>query len=177
LLYLDADPQYSEWVGFVTDEGRWVRHGRSLALYGTLTDGRDLHLILAPLFQLSNYLVFELFGPVIEAVGQVALVALVIRGEVDLPLLIIYFSVFIVGGTVPSLMAIGLERTACPRFQRGGDLEGLAHYALLENLGYRQMTALWRLAGLWRALWGVRTWSGKSRRGRAAAAEEQAKAA
>ena len=61
-LYLDADPQYSEWVGFVTDEGRWVRHGRSLALYGTLIDGRDLHLVFAPLFQLSNYLVFELFG-------------------------------------------------------------------------------------------------------------------
>ncbi len=61
-LYLDADPQYSEWVGFITDEGRWVRHGRSLALQGNLADGRDLHLFLAPLFQLSNYLVFELFG-------------------------------------------------------------------------------------------------------------------
>jgi predicted membrane-bound mannosyltransferase len=61
-LYLDADPQYSEWVGFVTDEGRWVRHGRSLALHGNLADGRDLHLFIAPLFQLSNYLVFELFG-------------------------------------------------------------------------------------------------------------------
>jgi hypothetical protein len=62
LLYLDADPQPSEWVGFVTDEGRWVRHGRSLALYGNLTDGHSLHLFIAPLFQLSNYLVFELVG-------------------------------------------------------------------------------------------------------------------
>jgi Dolichyl-phosphate-mannose-protein mannosyltransferase len=61
-LYLDADPQYSEWVGFITDEGRWVRHGRSLALFGNLVDGRNLHLFLAPVFQLSNYFVFELVG-------------------------------------------------------------------------------------------------------------------
>jgi hypothetical protein len=71
-LYLDADPQYSEWVGFVTDEGRWVRHGRSLALYGNLADGRDLHLFLAPLFQLSNFLVFELFGVKIWAARMLA---------------------------------------------------------------------------------------------------------
>jgi hypothetical protein len=66
-LYLDADPQYSEWVGFITDEGRWVRHGRSLALFGNLADGRNLHLFLAPLFQLSNYFVFELVGVKISA--------------------------------------------------------------------------------------------------------------
>ena len=62
LLYLDADPGPSEWVGFVTDEGRWVRHARSLALYGNLTDDHNLHFFIAPLFQLSNYLVFELVG-------------------------------------------------------------------------------------------------------------------
>ena len=62
LLYLDADPGPSEWVGFVTDEGRWVRHARSLALYGNLSDGQSLHFFIAPLFQLSNYFVFELVG-------------------------------------------------------------------------------------------------------------------
>jgi hypothetical protein len=65
-------------------------------------------------------------------------------------------------------MAIALERSACPRFQRDNDLEGLTLYALLENLGYRQMNALWRVAGLWRALWGVRLWGERPRRGQAA---------
>jgi len=114
------------------------------------------------------HLILDLYGPVFEVAGQVALVVLMFRGDVDLPLFVIYFSVFIVGGTIPSLMAIALERSACPRFQRGSDLEGLAVSALLENLGYRQITALWRLAGLWRALWGVRTWGGNVRRERAA---------
>lgn len=124
------------------------------------------------------HLILDLFGPVFEVAGQVALVVLMFRGDLDLPLFIIYFSVFIVGGTIPSLMAIALERSACPRFQRGSDLEGLALYALLENLGYRQMTALWRLAGLWRALWGMRGVGGKVRSERAApSAKAEAKAA
>jgi len=62
--YLDADPRYYEWVGYITDEGRWVQHARNLALHGHLIDSASMnfHLFMAPLFQLSNYLVFELFG-------------------------------------------------------------------------------------------------------------------
>ena len=110
------------------------------------------------------HVVFELHGPVIETLGQITLVVLMVRGDLDLPLFVIYFSVFVVGGTIPSLMAVALERSACPRFRRSSDLEGLALYALLENIGYRQLSALWRLAGLWRALWRVRTWGGGRRR-------------
>jgi Dolichyl-phosphate-mannose-protein mannosyltransferase len=64
LLYLDADPYYYEWIGYITDEGRWVQHARSLALYGILPGGHahGLHLFLAPLFQLVHYLIFSLAG-------------------------------------------------------------------------------------------------------------------
>ena len=61
-LYLDADPYYYEWVGYVTDEGRWVQHGRSLALYGILIEGNGLHFFIAPLFELVNYALFQLAG-------------------------------------------------------------------------------------------------------------------
>jgi 4-amino-4-deoxy-L-arabinose transferase-like glycosyltransferase len=63
-LYLDSDPYYYDWVGYITDEGRWIQHARSLALYGTLFDSDllSLHLFLAPLFQLSNYVVFKIAG-------------------------------------------------------------------------------------------------------------------
>jgi cellulose synthase/poly-beta-1,6-N-acetylglucosamine synthase-like glycosyltransferase len=149
-------------------EALWFN--RELLLNGRLAVRQGLAFLF--------HLVFDLVGPLIETAGQVALVVLMFRGDLDLSLFIIYFSVFIVGGTVPSLMAIALERGACPRFQRGSDLESLAVYALFENVGYRQMTALWRLAGLWRALWGIRTWAGKPRRGRAApSADVEAKEA
>ena len=63
-LCLDADPRYYEWVGYITDEGRWIQHARNLALHGTLVDSSrmNFHLFMAPLFELSNYLVFELLG-------------------------------------------------------------------------------------------------------------------
>jgi hypothetical protein len=62
-VYLDADPHYYEWVGYITDEGRWIQHARSLAIQGILLDGNlHIHLFLAPLFQLTNYLVFEMAG-------------------------------------------------------------------------------------------------------------------
>lgn len=64
-LFLDADPYYYEWVGYITDEGRWVSNARSGALFGELfvfEQHRDLHFFLAPFFQLTNYVVFKLSG-------------------------------------------------------------------------------------------------------------------
>jgi 4-amino-4-deoxy-L-arabinose transferase-like glycosyltransferase len=62
-LFLDADPYYYEWAGYITDEGRWVENARSLALFGELFgQNPTLHFHLAPLFQLTNYIIFELGG-------------------------------------------------------------------------------------------------------------------
>jgi hypothetical protein len=63
-IYLDADPYYYEWAGYITDEGRWVQHARSWALHGTLVGPylTNIHFVFAPLFQLSNYLVFKMLG-------------------------------------------------------------------------------------------------------------------
>jgi len=60
-LYLDADPDYSEWTWYITDEGRWTTHARGFALFGpTFQANWALHLYLAPLYQLSNYVIFSL---------------------------------------------------------------------------------------------------------------------
>jgi hypothetical protein len=61
-VYLDADPHYYEWWGYIADDGRWLTHARELALYGRMRVAWTLHLMLAPLFQAINYVVFELLG-------------------------------------------------------------------------------------------------------------------
>lgn len=132
----------------------------------------DPRLALHHGFGYLFHLAVDLLGPVIEAAGQIALVVFLFRGDLDISLFVIYLSIFMVGGTVPSLMAIGLERSACPRFERSSDLEGFSIYALLENLGWRQITSLFRIAGLWRAMWGVRPRAGQPRRRRAATGPE-----
>ena len=63
-LYLDADPHYYAWNGYITDEGRWVAHARAMILFDSFSSiGWILHLVLAPLFQAVSYMVFALFGP------------------------------------------------------------------------------------------------------------------
>jgi hypothetical protein len=63
LAFLDADPDYYAWAGYITDEGRWVAHARELALFGHIVHADWLlHLVLAPLFQASAYVAFALFG-------------------------------------------------------------------------------------------------------------------
>ena len=63
LLYLEADPYYYEWAGYITDEGRWVESARNWALFGGVFEQQNtLHFHLAPLFQIVNYMIFSLGG-------------------------------------------------------------------------------------------------------------------
>lgn len=65
LAMLDADPKLADWIGYVTDEGRWVETARNLALFGDpgLYELSKLHLALSPGFQIVNYIVFKLTSP------------------------------------------------------------------------------------------------------------------
>lgn len=63
-VHLDSDPKFEHWIGYITDEGRWVETARNLALFGDLRLYlvSKLHLVLSPGFQAVNYVVFELAG-------------------------------------------------------------------------------------------------------------------
>ena len=52
-------------------------------------------------------------------------------------------------GMLLSVSALLLEEMSLHLYRRRGELATLCAVALLENLGYRQLTALWRLQGLW----------------------------
>jgi hypothetical protein len=51
------------------------------------------------------------------------------------------------------------------RYHTLGDRVMLVVWALLENLGYRQLTVAWRLRGMWKYLRGSRAWGSMERRG------------
>ena len=61
LLWLDADPDYARWQGFVTDEGRWIENARRLHLFGQpLSANSNLHLVIAPLYQAISFAAMSL---------------------------------------------------------------------------------------------------------------------
>lgn len=51
-----------------------------------------------------------------------------------------------------SLVAVAIEELSFHRYRRWSDLGAVLAAAVLENLGYRQLTAVWRLQGSWAAL-------------------------
>lgn len=63
IVHLDADPYYANWVGHITDEGRWSEIARNLALFGSpdSTPLTRVQLLLSPGYQAANYASFLVF--------------------------------------------------------------------------------------------------------------------
>jgi hypothetical protein len=76
VVQLGADPYYYEWNGYITDEGRWIAHARALILFGDIgAGGPALHLLLAPLFQAAELVVFAAVGVSLSSARLVSVVA------------------------------------------------------------------------------------------------------
>jgi cellulose synthase/poly-beta-1,6-N-acetylglucosamine synthase-like glycosyltransferase len=121
------------------------------------------------LFSIPYYLFFELLGPVIEIVGYITVAFAFFLGSINLKLLGIFFIVAIIYGMLFSVGAVLLEEISFHRYPRGRDLLKLTFYAVVENFGYRQMTVVWRIKGLWDYLRGVKSWGHMQRTGFAGA--------
>jgi cellulose synthase/poly-beta-1,6-N-acetylglucosamine synthase-like glycosyltransferase len=118
------------------------------------------------LVALPYYVVFELLAPVIELCGLVISPLGYLFGLVDatycLTLLVLTYAYAI----LISLAAVAVEEFSFHRYGRWRDLGVAMAVTVLENFGYRQLTAWWRVQGLWAALrgteqvWGVMTREG-----------------
>ena len=63
------------------------------------------------------------------------------------------------------MSAVALEELSFRRYPRVSDLMRLFGLALLENFGYRQLSAWWRLKGTISAIRGVKGWGHMTRKG------------
>jgi cellulose synthase/poly-beta-1,6-N-acetylglucosamine synthase-like glycosyltransferase len=112
------------------------------AMIGNLRFGR-IGLVVLP-----YYLVFELLGPVVELFGVAAVITGLILGLVNIHFAIL-FALFAVGyGVFLSIAAVTVEEFSFHRYHRWRDLGVAIAAAVLENFGYRQLHAFWRLRGL-----------------------------
>lgn len=118
------------------------------------------------LLALPFYLVFELLAPVVELAGLLLLPVGVALDLVDLATAGLVLLVAYGYAVVVSLAALTVEEFSFHRYPRWTDLAvGLAA-AVVENLGYRQLTLWWRLQGLWAELRGrPQVWGRMTRAG------------
>jgi cellulose synthase/poly-beta-1,6-N-acetylglucosamine synthase-like glycosyltransferase len=117
------------------------------------------------LFVFPAFVFIELLSPVVEALGLLGLAVGLIIHAVDVPFALCFF-VFAYGyGVLLSVFVLIMEEWSYHRYEHLGDRLVLLGWILLESVGYRQLTVLWRLQGLIGFLRGRTSWGKMERKG------------
>ena len=143
---------------FVPDPVAWTEVPESLGVLGRqrdrwhrgLTDTlwRHRRLICNPRYGAMGLVVFpyfvivELLAPIVEALGLVMLVASLAVGLVDRTFAILFFALAVGIGLVLSVATLLLDQASFMRYRKPGDLGWLIWWAVVENVGYRQLTGV-----------------------------------
>lgn len=168
-------------VDFIPDPVAWTEAPETLKVLSRqrerwhrgLTDTLARHKIMFcnPRYGPIGMIVFPYFvivewlAPVVELLGYAGLAIGLWFGIVDWFFAALFFSAAYGLGVVLSLFSIVLEEAFYQRFPRTRHILYLVAIALLENLGYRQLTVLWRVKGIVRYLRGETSWGRMERRG------------
>jgi cellulose synthase/poly-beta-1,6-N-acetylglucosamine synthase-like glycosyltransferase len=172
-------------IAFVPDPVAWTEAPESARVLGRQRDRwhrgladvlwRHRGVMFNPRYGSMGMVVFpyfvivELMAPVVEFVGLMGLLLGLVIGAINLPFAILFFLVAYGLGAVLTVMTLVLEEASFHRYDSFADRALLVLWALVENLGYRQLTVLWRLQGIWKYLRGSKSWGAMERKGFAAA--------
>jgi cellulose synthase/poly-beta-1,6-N-acetylglucosamine synthase-like glycosyltransferase len=132
---------------------------------------RHMRMVLNPrygvlgLFVMPYFVFVELLAPVVEIFGVLAVILGLAWGVVDVPFAILFVAVAYGFSLVLTAFTLALEEWTYRGYGRLSDRLWLMLVTLIEGLGYRQLTAIWRFRGLarygrGRADWGVMTRQG-----------------
>ena len=111
------------------------------------------------------FVFFEFLGPLIELGGLVMISISYLVGYLDAGFMLLFIGVSMLFGSLISVGTLILEELTFGLYPGWRNLLKIVSYALLENLGYRQLTLSWRLRGVWGALRGDRQWGEMIRKG------------
>ncbi len=134
-----------------------IRHNKELFFN---PDYGSLGMLVFP-----YYTFFEVFGPFIEITGYVVFVISYFLGIISLNFAVAFFTAVFLYGVVLSTLSVCLEELSFKKYKKVKHLIILMVAALLENFGYRQMTAFWRFKGFIEFYMGKRDWGKMEKEG------------
>src|SRR4051812_29604845 len=117
------------------------------------------------LVALPGFAMFEMLSPLIELSSYLLVPVLLVLGYVDFSYAVPFLAVSILYSILISITAVLLEDLAFRRYPRFRDLAFLISAAVLEHLGYRQLTVWWRVRAFWEFFRGDLSWGAMERRG------------
>jgi cellulose synthase/poly-beta-1,6-N-acetylglucosamine synthase-like glycosyltransferase len=104
------------------------------------------------------YIFFEMLSPIVEVFGYILVTLAFFAGIVDTPFLVMFFFVAMLYGVFLSVATVLLEEVSFAIYRSNTSLLWLCVFGVLENLGYRQLTVLWRLKGIVKFFFGAKGW-------------------
>jgi cellulose synthase/poly-beta-1,6-N-acetylglucosamine synthase-like glycosyltransferase len=176
--YLTGGPKRVE---FIPDPVAWTEAPESIRVLGRQRDRwhrglsdvlwRYRGVMFNPRYRAFGLVVYpyfffvELLAPVIELIGLLGLGIGLLIGAINVPFAILFFLVAYGLGAVLTLFTLVLEEISYHRYDSVGGRARMVMWALLENLGYRQMTVVWRIRGIVKYLRGRKDWGAMTRTG------------
>jgi cellulose synthase/poly-beta-1,6-N-acetylglucosamine synthase-like glycosyltransferase len=123
---------------------------------------------------LPYYVIVELFAPIAEFIGLLVLAIGIPLGAINNSAAILFFLVAYGYGMLLSVFSLVLEEVGYHRYDTLKDRLKLTFFAVFENFGYRQLTVVWRLNGLWNFFRGSQDWGVMERKGLTAGDDDEA---
>lgn len=117
------------------------------------------------MFAFPYFFFFEMLGPFIETLGYLVVVLSFLLGVLNLEFLLLFAAAAGLYGVFLSVSAVLLEEMSFRRYPGWIDLTKLLVFSVLENLGYRQMLALFKVRAFWDVLRRRRAWGRMDRTG------------
>lgn len=114
---------------------------------------------------LPYFLFFEFLGPLVEILGPVIIILAAATGQLSVLFLVAFLVIAFGVGILLTLAALALEEFNFRRHRRGRDIARMMLYAVLENIGFRQVNDFWRTIGMIDVLRGKGGWGAQRRRG------------
>jgi cellulose synthase/poly-beta-1,6-N-acetylglucosamine synthase-like glycosyltransferase len=117
------------------------------------------------LFAFPYFFLFEMLGPFVEILGYLAVALSYFLGILDLEFFILFLGVAVLYGVFLSIAAILLEEISFRRYPGWLDLTKLVVFGILENFGYRQLNAVFKVKAFWDVIRRRRAWGKMDRAG------------
>jgi cellulose synthase/poly-beta-1,6-N-acetylglucosamine synthase-like glycosyltransferase len=168
-------------IAFVPDPICWTEAPESLRMLGRQRDRwhrglldtlvRHRRMLLNPrygaagLVAMPYFWLVEVLGPAVELSGYILIPLAAWFGAVDWFAFQVFLMLSVVFGMLLSVAAVLAEEIGFRSYRTLGQLLALFGAAVLENLGYRQLTSWWRLKGIFSYLRGGHQWGEMQRKG------------
>ena len=114
---------------------------------------------------LPYFFVFEMLGPFVEVLGYLSVILAYFLGILNMEFFLLFLMVAIFYGVFLSIAAVLLEEISFRRYPGWEDLARLIWYAIWENVGYRQLLALFKVKAFFDFIRRRRRWGEMGHKG------------